>query len=195
MQACSAEAEPAVVDRLGERRLRRRRRGNGGFGGGGGGFRGGGANRAAFAKCLPASLQRLRTRFTSPSQTLRQVLNPPQTNITTTAYTIGGVDQTHPTMGVVTTAQVTKGRFLAPAGGHEALVSTLVRREALAESRLEARPERNHVHRRRSRQPAARRSERRRLPAAEAAADAREREGPRERRARSRDEQLSGRRR
>jgi ABC-type antimicrobial peptide transport system permease subunit len=97
--------------------------GSGGFGGGGGGFRSG-ANRAAFAKCLPASLQRLRTRFTSPSQTLRQVLNPPQTNITTSAYTIGGVDQTHPTMGVVTTAQVTKGRFLAPAGGHEALIST-----------------------------------------------------------------------
>ena len=74
-------------------------------------------------KCLPASLQRIRARFTSPSQTLRQVLNPPQTNITTSAYTIGGVDQTHPTMGVVTTSQVTKGRYLSPAGGREALIS------------------------------------------------------------------------
>ena len=97
----------------------------GGFGGGGGGgFGGGGANRAAFQKCLPASLQRLRTRFTAPSQTLRQVLNPPQTNITTTAYTIGGVDQSHPEMGVVTKNQITKGSFLSPAGGHEALIST-----------------------------------------------------------------------
>jgi ABC-type antimicrobial peptide transport system permease subunit len=96
----------------------------GGFGGGGGGFGGGrGINRGAFSKCLPASLRRIRARFTSPSQTLRQVLNPPQTNITTTAYTIGGVDQTHPTMGVVTTSQVTKGRFLSPAGGREALIS------------------------------------------------------------------------
>ncbi len=103
--------------------------GGGGFGGGngGGGF-GGSSNggqsstrRAALQKCLPASFQRFR--FTSPSQTLRQVLNPPQTNITTTAYTIGGVDQTHPTMGVVTTSQVTKGRFLSPAGGREALIS------------------------------------------------------------------------
>ena len=92
----------------------------------GGGF--GGGNRAAFAKCLPASLQRIRARFTSPSQTLRQVLNPPQTNITTSAYTIGGVDQTHPTMGVVTTSQVTKGRYLSPAGGREALVSRRMRR-------------------------------------------------------------------
>jgi ABC-type lipoprotein release transport system permease subunit len=97
--------------------------GGGAFGGGGGGFGGGGPNRAAFAKCLPKRLQQLRTSFTTPEQTLRQVLDPPQTNITTTAYTIGGVDQTHPTMGVVTTAQVTKGRYLARAGGHEALVS------------------------------------------------------------------------
>ena len=71
---------------------------NGGGLGGGGGFGGGGGNggpgRAAFQKCLPASLQRFRTQFTTPEQTLKQVLDPPQTNITTTAYTIGGVDQT-----------------------------------------------------------------------------------------------------
>lgn len=95
-------------------------------GSGGGGFGGGGfgrADRGAFAKCLPPSLQKLRTEFRTPSQTLRQVLNPPQTNITTSAYTIGGVDQTHPTMGVVTSAQVVSGRFLSAAGGREALVS------------------------------------------------------------------------
>jgi ABC-type antimicrobial peptide transport system permease subunit len=98
--------------------------GGGSGGGGAGGFGGGPGDRGAFAKCLPASLRRLRTQFTTPRQTLRQVLDPPQTDIRTTSYTIGGVDQTHPTMGVVTTAQVTKGRFLAPAGGKEALVSS-----------------------------------------------------------------------
>jgi putative ABC transport system permease protein len=99
--------------------------GNGGFGGGGGGGFGGGGrpDRGEFSKCLPERLRKLRASFTSPSQTLRQVLNPPQTNISTTAYTIGGVDQTSPTMGVVTTAQVTKGRYLAAAGGREALIS------------------------------------------------------------------------
>jgi ABC-type antimicrobial peptide transport system permease subunit len=98
---------------------------NGGFGGGGGGAASGfaGVGRGAFAKCLPANLRRLRTSFTTPQQTLRQVLNPPQTNITTTAYTIGGVDQTHPTQGLVTTAQVKKGRYLDSRGGREALVS------------------------------------------------------------------------
>jgi putative ABC transport system permease protein len=95
--------------------------GSGSFGGGGG-F-GGGPGRGAFAKCLPKSLRQFRTQFTTPQQTLKQVLDPPQTNIKTTAYTIGGVDQTHPAMGVVTTSQVTKGRYLAAAGGHEALVS------------------------------------------------------------------------
>jgi putative ABC transport system permease protein len=120
MQACFAKLRSSSGSSSGSGA-----QGGGGFGGGGGGgFGGGGAGRGAFQKCLPASLQRLRTRFTSPSQTLRQVLNPPQTNITTSAYTIGGVDQTHPTMGVVTTSQVTKGRFLAPAGGNETLLST-----------------------------------------------------------------------
>ena len=98
---------------------------SGGAGGnGGGGFGGGPVDRGAFAKCLPAGLRRLRTQFTTPQQTLRQVLDPPQTNITTSSYTIGGVDQTQATMGVVTTAQVTKGRFLSPGGGKEALVSS-----------------------------------------------------------------------
>jgi ABC-type antimicrobial peptide transport system permease subunit len=98
--------------------------GGGGFGGGGGGTQGDATRRAAFQQCLPASMRRFRTRFTAPGQTLRQVLNPPQTNITTRAYTIGGVDQKSPSMGVVTAAQVTKGRFLAPAGGREAVVAT-----------------------------------------------------------------------
>jgi putative ABC transport system permease protein len=122
MQACFAKLGGGAATPGG----RNNNNGGGGLGGGGGGFGGGGggrANRGAFSKCLPARLRKLRVSFTSPSQTLRQVLNPPQTNITTTAYTIGGVDQTHPTMGVVTTAQVTKGRYLAAAGGREALIS------------------------------------------------------------------------
>jgi ABC-type antimicrobial peptide transport system permease subunit len=114
MQACFQKLNPQGANGSGGSRSS----GGGGFGGGGG------ASRGAFAQCLPKSLQRVRTRFTTPQQTLKQVLDPPQTNIKTTAYTIGGVDQTHPAMGVVTTSQVTKGRYLAPAGGREALVAT-----------------------------------------------------------------------
>jgi len=170
----------------------------GGGGNGGGGFGGGGGarpNRGAFSKCLPARLQKLRATFTSPSQTLRQVLNPPQTNITTTAYTIGGVDQTNATMGIVTTAQVTKGRYPRSSGRPRGADLADLRGQAFAEGRLEARPQRHHVHRRRSRCAATRRSERRRLPAAEAAADAREPGRARQRRARACEQQLERRER
>ena len=109
--------------------------GNGGGSGNGGGFQGGGGGGGrlrfftgprggAFAKCLPQRFQRLVTTFTTPQQTLRQVLDPPQTNIKTTPYTIGGVDQTQPDMALVTPAQVTSGRYLSSAGGKEALVAS-----------------------------------------------------------------------
>jgi putative ABC transport system permease protein len=102
--------------------------GSGGAGGFGGGQRGGGGGRGgfggAFAKCLPARLRQFRTNFTTPQQTLKQVLDPPQTNIKTTPYTIGGVDQTQPDIGLVTPAQVTKGAYFNAAGGKEALVAT-----------------------------------------------------------------------
>jgi putative ABC transport system permease protein len=100
-----------------------------GQGQGGGGFRGGGSGTrprgrfGAFAKCLPARFQQLRTTFTTPQQTLKQVLDPPQTNIKTTPYTIGGVDQTQSDIGLVTPQQVTSGRYFSTAGGQEALVA------------------------------------------------------------------------
>jgi putative ABC transport system permease protein len=109
--------------------------GNGG-GGNGGGFQGGGGNGGgsqsggrprgrfgAFAKCLPKRFQQLRTTFTTPLQTFKQVLDPPQTNIKTTPYTIGGVDQTQPGIALVTPSQITKGHYFSPAGGREALVA------------------------------------------------------------------------
>jgi ABC-type antimicrobial peptide transport system permease subunit len=49
------------------------------------------------------------------------VLDPPQTDITSESYTIGGVELGDPSMGLVTAAQVTNGRYLR--GGREALVS------------------------------------------------------------------------
>jgi len=93
----------------------------------GGGFRRGGGgrrfDRGAFQQCLPARLRTFITTFRTPQQTLRQVLDPPQTNIKTTPYTIGGVDQTQPDIGLVTRKQVTSGRYFT-SGGEEALVAT-----------------------------------------------------------------------
>jgi len=107
---------------------------SGGLGGGGGGTAGGG-DRSAFAKCLPARLQRFRATITTPEQTLQQVVNPPQTNIKSSTYTIAGVDPTTPDIGVVTASLVSSGRFIAAskgAGAHEALLSsTYASREGL----------------------------------------------------------------
>lgn len=100
----------------------------GGQGGLGGGQAGGGAgDRSAFNKCLPERLQRFRATITTPEQTLQQVVNPPQTNIKSSSYTIAGVDLSTPGIGVVTSALVSSGRFLvasAGGGGHEALLAT-----------------------------------------------------------------------
>ena len=103
--------------------------GGGGFGSGGGGGPSGegggfGFGGAAFRKCLPERFQRFRATFRTPTQTLRQVLDPPQTNITTEPYTIAGVDTKQPQIALATPGQVVKGSYLASSGGKQALVST-----------------------------------------------------------------------
>src|SRR6266545_1484330 len=89
---------------------------------GGFGARTGGAlDKGAASKCLPARFRQFRARVTTPEQTLQQVVNPPQTNIQSTSYTIAGVDPTKSAIGLVTPAQVTSGRYLTNA--EEALVA------------------------------------------------------------------------
>jgi ABC-type antimicrobial peptide transport system permease subunit len=90
----------------------------GGLGGGQGDVR---VRGGAFAQCLPERMRRFRETITTPRETLQQVLDPPQTDIKSESYTIGGVQLGDPTMGLVTAAQVSSGRFLK--GGREALVS------------------------------------------------------------------------
>jgi len=97
--------------------------GGGGFGGGGGGFGGGGFGGGAVEQCLQARFREFRARFTVPLQTIRQVLNPPQTDITSTTYTAAGVDPAHPDEGPVTSAQLVSGAFLKPGGTADVLVN------------------------------------------------------------------------
>ena len=129
MQACLAKAgiqfggggEGAAHPRRPGRRPGWPRRRTGG---------GSGGDRSAFQKCLPARLRRFRQTITTPEQTLQQVVNPPQTNITSSAYTIAGVDPTTPGIGVVTPSLVSRGRFITASeggGSHEALLATRTR--------------------------------------------------------------------
>jgi ABC-type antimicrobial peptide transport system permease subunit len=78
---------------------------------------------AAMRECMPASMKRFQKTITTRRQTLRKQVNTPQTNIKTSTYTIGGVDTSHTDMGLITPAQVTKGRFLSKKNGREALVA------------------------------------------------------------------------
>jgi ABC-type antimicrobial peptide transport system permease subunit len=105
--------------------------GNGGFGGGGGGGRtgGGGAPGGGVAACFPGR-QRFRATFRTPQQTLKQVLNPPQTNITSTTYEIAGVDQTQPTVALVTPAQIHSGRYFSKTAKNEALLGVAYAKRA-----------------------------------------------------------------
>jgi ABC-type antimicrobial peptide transport system permease subunit len=98
-------------------------RGGGGGFGGGGQAGGGGFNRGAFAKCLPPEFRNFRRTITTPQQTIQQIVDPPQTNIKSSSYTIAGVDPTQPAIGLVTPSLVASGRFIAPKATHEALLA------------------------------------------------------------------------
>ncbi len=107
--------------------------GGGSFGGGGPtgpGAGGGGGVRVAirssdpaFIKCLPAAQQAYITKVIVPAQTIRQVLNPPSTNTTTSSYTVAGVDPSHPNNGVITKAQLVSGHWFDTTPTHEVLVN------------------------------------------------------------------------
>ena len=94
-----------------------------GFGGGRGAGGGGFFSSPAARKCLPARMREFRARITTPEQTLKQVVSPPQTNIKSSSYTIGGIDPAQQSIGLVTPSQLSRGRFFSKSGGHEALVS------------------------------------------------------------------------
>jgi ABC-type antimicrobial peptide transport system permease subunit len=91
------------------------------LGGGGGGGGGGGFDRGAFAKCLPAQVRNFQKTVVTPSQIVQQVVNPPQTNIKSTTYSIAGVDTSHEDIGLVTSSLLSSGTFLKE--GNDALLA------------------------------------------------------------------------
>jgi putative ABC transport system permease protein len=78
---------------------------------------------SAMRKCMPASMRRFSRTITTQRKTINKQVKTPKTNIKTSTYAIGGVDTSRTDMGLITAAQVTKGRFLSPRNGREALVA------------------------------------------------------------------------
>jgi ABC-type antimicrobial peptide transport system permease subunit len=96
--------------------------GGGGFGGGGGG-RGFFFSDAAAQKCLPPEFRNFRRNIVTPTQVIQQIVNPPQTNIKSSSYTIAGVNPAKPDIGLVTPSLLSSGTFLAASGGNQALLA------------------------------------------------------------------------
>ena len=76
----------------------------------------------AMRKCMPASMRHFQKTIRTKKQTITKQVSTPKTDIKTSTYTIGGVDTTQSSMGIITAAQVSKGRFLA-GGGLQALIT------------------------------------------------------------------------
>ena len=81
------------------------------------------ARNPAFDECLPPRFRELRAQFTSPMQTIRQVVDPPSTDITSQSYTAAGVDPGRQDLGLVTAEQLTTGRWPAEDAPHEILLN------------------------------------------------------------------------
>jgi putative ABC transport system permease protein len=87
---------------------------------------GAGGPPGAFGECLPERFRQFRARVMTPQRTLRQVLDPPQTDITSEPYTIAGVDlaaaipgpspEATSGLGLLTAAQISDGTFFTGTG-------------------------------------------------------------------------------
>ncbi len=69
--------------------------------------------QAVSLRCMPERMRNFQKLITIPERTIRQVLKPPATDITSTSYTIAGVDPATPDIGLITRAQLTSGTYLS----------------------------------------------------------------------------------
>ena len=83
---------------------------------------GGPAGKAALSGCLPQG-QAFSVGFTTPQQEIQQVVNPPATNINNASYTAAGIDPATPGQGLVTSAQLVSGRWIAVNAPDEILLN------------------------------------------------------------------------
>lgn len=74
-------------------------------------------------ECMPERLRRFRGQFTTPQRTIRQALDPPQTDIASQNYTIAGVDLSTSGLGLLTENQVTSGSFFTGIDKKEAIIA------------------------------------------------------------------------
>ena len=92
-------------------------------GGGGAVRREAGQANPVFDECLPQRFREFRASFTTPQQTIQQVVDPPSTDIKSESYTAAGVDPAQPQSGLVTAEQLTDGKWIAKGAANEVLLN------------------------------------------------------------------------
>lgn len=81
---------------------------------GGGPRQGGGPTFRRFGdKCLPQRFREFEASFITPMRTIQQLINPPSTDITSKSYAAAGIDPASPSSGLVTTEQLTSGKWIS----------------------------------------------------------------------------------
>ena len=89
-------------------------------------------NRGA-ANCLPARFRSLVVSFTTPREVIRQVLDPPKTDLATEPYTAAGVDVSKPDLGLITRSQILQGAYFSAGADKEVvLAQSYAQRKKLA---------------------------------------------------------------
>ncbi len=91
--------------------------------GGGGGLRKF-ANNPLLSQCLTPAQISYEQQVVVPERTITQVLNPPTTNISTSSFTVAGINPANQTSGLVTKSQVTSGNWFSSGSTNQILVNT-----------------------------------------------------------------------
>ncbi|HMC09535.1 MAG TPA: ABC transporter permease, partial [Actinomycetota bacterium] len=84
---------------------------------------GGGRGFGALQDCLPDRIRSYTASIRTAQRSITQAVNPPSTDINTTSYTAAGIDPANPGAGLVTTAQLVSGRWIAAAAPTEVLLN------------------------------------------------------------------------
>ncbi|HET9443694.1 MAG TPA: ABC transporter permease, partial [Acidimicrobiales bacterium] len=77
----------------------------------------------AFDDCMPERFREFRAQFVTPMQTLRQIVDPPTTDIQSESWTAAGVDPATPDVGLVTRQQLAEGAWLPAGAGDQVLLN------------------------------------------------------------------------
>jgi ABC-type antimicrobial peptide transport system permease subunit len=75
------------------------------------------------SNCLPGRFKSLIVSFTTPREVIKQVLDPPKTDLATEPYTAAGVDVAHPDLGLITSSQILQGKYFSNSAAQEVVLA------------------------------------------------------------------------